>query len=98
MSKFVILTLFLISTSLGAYYLVPMYQNNLDLKQELDQTDLNLLQQQKEIAKKRKQIDDLNRNRAAIGKVAREKFGLCREGERVYKFTDEDKLREQLEK
>ncbi|MCH2204475.1 MAG: septum formation initiator family protein [Lentisphaerales bacterium] len=98
MTKFVILTLFLISTSLGAYYLVPIYQSNEELKRELDRTELYLLEQQEEIAKKRKLIDDLNRNPAAIDKVAREKFGLCRERERVYKFTDEDKLREQLEK
>lgn len=74
-----------------------MYQTNLDLKQELDQTDLKILDQQKEISKKRKLIHDLNRNPIAISKVAREKFGLCRQNERVYKFTDEDKLREQLE-
>lgn len=98
MSKFVLIVLFLISTSLGAYYLVPMYQNNQELRQELDSTDNQLLTYRKKIDKKRNLIDDLHRNPAAIDKVAREKFGLCRPGERVYKFTDEDKFRDSLEK
>jgi cell division protein FtsB len=98
MSKFLLIALFLLSTTLGAYYLVPKYQENQNLKIQLDQAQFQLLAQRAEIDKRRQLRDDLHRSPTAIAKVAREKFRLCKFGERVYKFIDEDKLRATLKK
>ena len=93
MSKFVITALFLISTTIAACYIVPIYQENQELRQDLDGRNEELMENRKEIDKRRNLIQDLNNKPEAINKIAREKFGFCGKGERVYKFTDEDKFR-----
>ena len=93
MSKFILAILFIASTATAVTYLVPQYKVNQDLKLQNEITRLELMRNQKEIEKKRNMIQDLQDNPAAIDRVAREKWGMCKPGERVYKFTDEDEFR-----
>ncbi|MCM8529462.1 MAG: septum formation initiator family protein [Lentisphaeraceae bacterium] len=90
MSKIILALLFIASTATAVIYLVPQYKVNQDLKKQNEVTRLELIRNQKEINKKRNMIRDLHDNPAAIDRIAREKFGMCKPGERVYKFTDED--------
>ena len=90
MSKIILAIFFIISTTTAVYYLIPQYKVNQDLKEQNEITRLELLHNKEEIAKKRNMIQDLHDNPAAIDRIAREKFGMCKPGERVYKFTDED--------
>ena len=80
------------STLLGAYYLVPQICENRDLDHKLEEYNLQVQTNEKEIERCRAMIDDLNNDKDAVDRVAREKFGLCKPGERVYKFVDEDLL------
>ncbi len=93
MSKFVITALFIISTSVAACYILPQYQRNMQIRKSLENRDNELKSNHKEISKRRALINDLKDNREAITRIAREKFGFCGRGERVYKFTDEDELK-----
>jgi len=45
-----------------------------------------LAERNSEVAELRQFLDDLQRNPGAVEKVAREKFGLCREGETVFLY------------
>ena len=65
---------------------------NRDLAGQLDEAQRQVVANQKEIDRRRQMIDDLNNNSDAVARIAREKFGWCRPGERVYKFTDEELL------
>lgn len=93
MSKIILILLFIASTATAVIYLVPQYKINQDLKIQNEVTRLELIRNQKEIHKKRNMIQDLHDNPAAIDRIAREKFGMCKRGERVYKFTDEDRFK-----
>lgn len=90
MSKFILALLFIISTTTAVYYIVPQYKANQDLREQNEFTRLELIRNKEEITKKQNMIQDLHDNPAAIDRIAREKFGMCKPGERVYKFTDED--------
>ena len=93
MSKFVITALFIISTSVAACYIFPQYQKNMEIRKSLESSADELKSNNKEINKRRTLINDLKDNPEAITRIAREKFGFCGRGERVYKFTDEDELK-----
>ena len=90
MSKFIIASLFLVSTVVGGIYITPLMKENAQLKQELDKSDEELKENRIEVEKKNELIIGLKENREAVNRVAREKFGFCGSGERVYKFIDED--------
>ena len=80
----------MLSSCLGGYYLLPSYQENQQLRRQLESTSQQLLKNQENIDRRRRMVNDLNHNREAVARVAREKFGLCGPKERVYKFTDEE--------
>jgi len=90
MSKIILALLFIASTATAICYLVPQYKVNQELRHQNENTRLELLRNEKEIGKKQNMIQDLHDNPSAIDRIAREKFGMCKPGERVYKFTDED--------
>lgn len=92
MSKIFLIALFVLSSCLGAYYLLPSYQENRNIRRQLESTNEQLLKNQESIDRRRRLVNDLNHSPEAVARVAREKFGLCRSKERVYKFTDEELL------
>ena len=97
MFKFFLVSLFVASTALGVYFLWPQYLENRALAEQLDEAQQQVVINQQEIDRRRQMIDDLNNNSDAVARIAREKFGWCRPGERVYKFTDEELLESENE-
>lgn len=92
MSKFVIIALFIISTSVAGFYIMPQYQEKKLIEEALQESQKEYIANRKIIGKRLTFIQDLNNNPAAINKIAREKFKFCNPGERVYQFNDEDKF------
>ena len=97
MSKYIIASLFLVSTVIGGIYITPLVKENKELKQDLDKSQDELDNNNIEIQKKRNLIGGLKTNPEDVNKVAREKFGFCGPGERVYRFTDEDLVKKSAE-
>ena len=87
-----LICVFLTSSLLGAYYLVPQICENRELDLRLEDYSSQVRIDEKEIGRRRAMIEGLNNDKDTVARVAREKFGLCRPGERVYKFIDEDLL------
>lgn len=63
------------------------------LEQEKAAEEHKLRELQAELARMRSQADSLERDSATLERIAREKYGLIREGERLYRFVDSAKVR-----
>ncbi len=74
----------------AAVLLWPEYRRYQIRQGEL--AELNAAKMEKTAARNRlyKEVQDLENSPAAIEKVAREKFGLCRPGETIMRFTPTD--------
>ncbi len=70
----------------GGLVLYPHYCTYRNLRGDLSATEKTLAERQQEVMQLRKEIEDLRKDRRAIERVAREKFGWCREGETIYHF------------
>ena len=81
-------------TGVGATYLVPKYKENLQERKRLKDTQESYRQNMIKLEQGRKQIHDLKTSPKAISRVAREKFGFCKPGEKVYHFVDLEKHNE----
>ncbi len=75
----------------GAALLLPVYRNLQKRRGELDELKHRLADRQAENAALNKEVGALQASPEAVEKVAREKFGLCREGETVYKYPQPKK-------
>ena len=72
---------------IGALYLLlPAYADYARTQEAVAELERSLRQQELEIQDLRRQIGDLRTDRRAVERVAREKFGMCREGEKIYHF------------
>ena len=90
-----VLFLLLIVVS-GTYVLVPKYINYSKGLTDLENTEREVNLLERDVEKHRAELHDLSVNPVAVERVAREKFGLCRKGERVIIFQDEDVYRERI--
>lgn len=81
----------------GFYILLPKYMDYTHANTELREIDQDLLSIEMEVNERRSRLDDMIHDPVVIERVAREKFGLCRKGERVIIFNDEDVFREAFE-
>ena len=81
----------------GSFILVPKYQKYKASLKDLRATQKEVVHSELGVNEYRAQLHDLRVNPAAVERVAREKFGLCRKGERVVVFKDDARYREQLE-
>lgn len=80
------LLLFVIVLSMAAYFLVPSYIRDRKARTDLEDIRESLRQQEEEFRILKQELEDLRTDYRAIERVAREKFGLCREGEEIYHF------------
>ena len=87
--------LLLIAVS-GTYIVVPKYIKYNRAQKDLDSTEREVIRLERDVQKHRAELHDLTVDPSAVERVAREKFGLCRKGERVVIFKDEDIYRERL--
>jgi cell division protein FtsB len=71
---------------ISLYLLLPSFTRLKESKQSLASLEKNLAQQEEQIQSLRAEIHALRTDYRAIERVAREKFGLCREGEKIYHF------------
>lgn len=69
---------------LALYVTIPVYLNYRQTKITERQLRENLERQEQEIQALRREFTALRSDYRAIERVAREKFGLCREGETIY--------------
>ncbi len=71
--------------------LLPVMRELQKKKSELNQLNTELNEKREESARLNTEVADLKHSPAAVEKVAREKFGLVREGERVMKYSAPEK-------
>ncbi len=81
--------LLLILAAAAAMVLLPEYHHNQDLRGKL--AELEERKAERTAARNRllREVDDLENSPRAIERVAREKFGFCRPGERVMRYDTE---------
>lgn len=82
------LLLFLAVMAAAVFFVMPVYLRNNELKLEIADMEKSLAAQRLEIARLRAEKDALSKDNEAIERIARERFGLCREGETIYWFDD----------
>jgi cell division protein FtsB len=68
--------------------ILPAYQGYSDARQKLHEIDKKLLQQQKDNEVLRVTNQKLKSDSRAIERVAREKFGWSKSGEKIYDFSN----------
>lgn len=78
--------LVLVLAGSGLYFLVPAVTDYRHTQGTLEELNNNLTRQEEEEYRLREEISDLNDDPRAIERVAREKFGWCRDGEKIYHF------------
>ncbi len=78
--------LFIILACVALYFLLPAYTKYRETRGELQNLQETMTQQKRELRQLRKELTELRTDYRAIERVAREKFGLCREGETIYHF------------
>ncbi len=91
MNIFLIVSLLLILGTAGLM-LAPHYLSYQTLKADLAQAQKQLEEQKQEVMQLQQEIASLRSDRREIERVAREKFGWCREGETVYHFDSSGNL------
>lgn len=70
----------------GIVWLGPVYRDNRRTREALRRLQTNLEQQNHDIDLLNRELTKLRTDCRAIERVAREKFGLCRDDERIYHF------------
>ena len=68
------------------YMIVPVYFDYRHTKLAISEIERSLAEQRQEALTLRREITALKEDSKAIERVAREKFGWCREGEKIYHF------------
>lgn len=77
----------------GAALLLPVYRNYQKKQAELSALEKTLAEKQAESAELNRQVGALQTSPEAVEKVAREKFGLAREGETIYRYPQPAKVK-----
>jgi cell division protein FtsB len=70
----------------GEYGLVELRR----VRDELDAERQRLVDVQAEVERLRARVDSLENDSATIERIAREKWGMIRPGEKLYRFEDAD--------
>ena len=83
----ILLVIVLIAVSCTALYLiVPRYVERERLRDTVNDLQRRVTEQEQETRRLRREISQLRTDPQAIERVAREKFGWCAEGEKIYHF------------
>lgn len=70
------------------YFLIPAYTRYRDTKLNVDHLRQSVARQEEDIRRLRDELAALRTDHRAIERVAREKFGWCREDEKIYHFSE----------
>jgi cell division protein FtsB len=63
------------------------------VKDELELERQRLVEVQSEVERLRARVDSLENDSATIERIAREKWGMIRPGEKLYRFEDADTVK-----
>lgn len=78
------------SVAWGLSAVYPAYQQRQELKQTAESIEDANSEARVEIRQERREIMLLQTESKEIARVARDKFGLCKPGEKIYRFIDEE--------
>ena len=84
--NYVFLALFAALLAVAAAVLAPAQRQYRNAKKDLTDLKTRLESQEQTILEIRREISRLRSDYRAIERVAREKFGYCRDGEKIYHF------------
>ncbi len=70
--------------------LMPAYKKMKEKQSEIYELEKQLAEKKAEIQELKEELNGLDSNPDTVEKVAREKYNLCREGEIVYKYSNEE--------
>ena len=78
----------LLTCGVALYLLVPAYSDFRRTRGDVSELKQSLALQEHEIQRLKREIRALRTDYRAIERVAREKFRLCKDGEKIYRFDD----------
>ena len=87
MSTYLLLFVLALVFAAAAVLLLPVYRSYQKKQSELGTLNEKLNDRRDESARLSTEVADLTRSPEAVEKVAREKFGLVKEGERVIRYS-----------
>ena len=90
-STYLLCLVFALLVAGAAVLLLPVVRELQKKQLELNEVNAELSEKREESARLTTGVADLQHSPAAVEKVAREKFGLVREGERVMKYPAPEK-------
>lgn len=67
-------------------FLLPDYKKNRQMELKLAELERRLAESRRECLELKKTVHGLSQSPREVEKVAREKFGLCAEGEIIYRY------------
>ena len=77
---------FILLCCAALYFLLPAHLDYRETRQTVRRLELDLGRQEGEVQRLREELAALRVDYREVERVAREKFGLCREGEKIYHF------------
>jgi cell division protein FtsB len=77
-------------TIISLFFLLPASHKLNQMKARVAELETELAERNREAMEMRQFLSDLQSNPQAVEKVAREKFGFCREGEAIFVFQEPD--------
>ena len=92
-SAYLLLFVLALVFAAAAVLLLPVYRSYQKKQAELGTLNEQLNDKRDESARLNTEVSELSRSPAAVEKVAREKFGLVKDGERVIKYAVPEKDR-----
>jgi cell division protein FtsB len=84
--------LFLALLAAGLVFVFPAYMEYRRTRDQVSQLKSKVRQQELQISELRDDLEALRSDYRAVERVAREKFGLCKDGEKIYRFEAEPVL------
>ena len=95
-STYLLLFVLALVFAAAAVLLLPVYRSYQKKQAELGTLNEQLNDKRDESARLNTEVGELSRSPAAVEKVAREKFGLVKDGERVIKYAVPEKDRREV--
>ena len=90
-STYLLCLIFMLLVAAAIVLLLPVMRELQKKQGELTELNAELNEKREESVRLNTEVADLKQSPAAVEKVAREKFGLVREGERVMKYPAPEK-------
>jgi len=80
------ISILLILAVVAFYFVLPAFRDYKAARHDLADMRTQIDKQEQEIRRLKREITALRTDRIAVERIAREKFGWCRDGEKIYHF------------